>query len=634
MALEWSELLFLPPLGAGETEVSISGKVIAPEYGHFEPCGRAYNQYQFPESAVVVVEDEKEMLMEGPEMDALRARLHKKNLDLEDYYALLALDEFGVDATDQQIRGNFKKISLICHPDKALPAERSYAEKRFKAIQKAFDTLTTKIKKIGYDSQLPFDESIPGDKEGDSEATFFKVYGPVFQRNGRFSMNKPVPSLGDMKTPYDDVNDFYDFWFGFKSWRDFTYLDEHKPDDSTGRDEKRHMERQNKKLREGKKKEETARVRKLVDLAMSKDPRIKKKRAEDEELKAQKKVEKSMRARQKAEEEAAFAAAVKKKQMEADEIAAREKEEYKKKQDEIKKLRATFKKLCKMERAGAFDPDSVQLLSETSTVEQLRALIGTLNIRADVKGTLTPEEVKMARDLFESTLAQRNQDQTEKSRLAMEALAQAKLEERKAQEQVKSVNRGWTFEEEAVLARAMSKFVGGVAHRWELICDMINHANVGPTRNTKEVIKKAKDDEVAKKTSSTQAFDLYQSKVLKKKVDLEERSAVLGEAGGGPRFETQVKSDSELSAEERIKYAKKAEDFLVAVFGSQKLDFTDQERSNLLSLEALPDFVDFGTGCVDEADVPVVAPVVVHTVVEPEWNAEQQVEQKQSRVQQ
>ncbi len=30
-----------------------------------------------------------------------------------------------------------------------------------------------------------------------------------------------------------------------------------------------------------------------------------------------------------------------------------------------------------------------------------------------------------------------------------------------------------------VLARAMVKFVGGVSHRWELICEMINHANVG-----------------------------------------------------------------------------------------------------------------------------------------------------------
>jgi DnaJ family protein C protein 2 len=621
MVLEWSELHYLLPQGPEDGESSSSGKVAAPDFGNFEACGRAYHQYQFPQGDVEEEEDEAEMLMEGPEMDALRAKLHKKNLDLEDYYALLALEEFGVDATDKQIRSNFKKISLICHPDKALPADRSYAEKRFKAIQKAFDTLTTKIKRIGYDSQLPFDETIPGEKDGDTDATFFQVYAPVFQRNGRFSMNKPVPPLGDMNTPYEQVNSFYDYWFGLKSWRDFTYLDEHKPDDSTGRDEKRHMERQNQKLRAGKKKEETARVRKLVEMAMSKDPRVKKKRLEEDEQKALKKVEKSVRAKQKAEDDAAFASAVKKKQAEAEEAALREKEEFKKKQEEAKKLRSTFKKLCKAERAGPFDAEAVQTLAAESSVERLRLLIGALSLKADTKEPLTAEEIKQARDLFDSELAQRQAEQAEKARLAAEAVALAKMEERKAQEQGKNANRGWSLEEEAVLARAMVKFVGGVSHRWELICEMLNHANVGPTRNTKEVIKKAKDDEVAKKTSSTQAFDLYQSKVLKKKVDLEERSAILGDAGGGPRFEAKVKGDTELTSEDRLKFAKKAEEFLVAVFGGQKVTFTEAERKGSQPMASLPDYVDFGLGCVDESSPP--PPVVVHAV-ESEWNSDQQ----------
>lgn len=599
VAIPWDELFFVTPSG----DVDIGGKVATPETGNFEPCGRSYHQHQFPQSTVGEVDMDAEMLMEGPEMDALRAKLHKKNLDLEDYYALLALEEYGVDSTESQIRANFKRISLICHPDKAPPAERSYAEKRFKAIQKAFDTLTTKIKRIGYDSQLPFDETIPGDKDGETEATFFKVYAPVFERNGRFSTVKPIPVLGDMDTSYDQVNAFYDFWFGFKSWRDFTYLDEHKPDDSTGRDEKRHMERQNQKLRAGKKKEETARVRKLVEMAMEKDPRVKKQRLEEEKQKALKKIEKSARAKQKAEEEAAFALAVKKKQAEAEEAAIREKEEFKKKQEEAKKVRTSFKRLCK---TGGFDPDAVQTVAAGTSIEKLQALVAALTFKPD--SPPSEEDLTTAREMFNTELAQRQAEQA----------AKIKIEEKKTQEQqqIKAVSRAWNFEEEAVLARAMIKFVGGVSHRWELICDMINHANVGPTRTTKEVIKKAKDDEVAKTTSATQAFDLYQAKVLKKKVDLEERSAVLGEAGGGPRFEQAKAKDTEASVQDRLKFAKKAEEFLAAVFGEQTLTFTDEERKGGVPAQPLPDFVDFGIGCTDEAAV------VVHTTEV--WNAEQQ----------
>jgi DnaJ family protein C protein 2 len=80
--------------------------------------------------------------------------------------------------------------------------------------------------------------------------------------------------MGDEHTPYDVVNSFYGFWLGFKSWRDFPMLDEHHPVDSTGRDERRWMEKQNLKLRAGAKKEEVARVRRFVEAAMKADPRM------------------------------------------------------------------------------------------------------------------------------------------------------------------------------------------------------------------------------------------------------------------------------------------------------------------------------------------------------------------------
>lgn len=41
-------------------------------------------------------------------------------------------------------------------------------------------------------------------------------------RNGRWSVTQPIPSLG-----IKEVDAFYDFWFSFKSWREFLHEDEY-----------------------------------------------------------------------------------------------------------------------------------------------------------------------------------------------------------------------------------------------------------------------------------------------------------------------------------------------------------------------------------------------------------------------
>lgn len=94
---------------------------------------------------------------------------------------------------------------------------------------------------------------------------------------------QPVPGLGDTKSSYDDVMDFYSFWFQFTSWREFSYLDEEDKDkvrpfalssiskERTGghwegenREERRWIERQNKSERDRRRKEEAKRIRTLV----------------------------------------------------------------------------------------------------------------------------------------------------------------------------------------------------------------------------------------------------------------------------------------------------------------------------------------------------------------------------------
>ena len=70
------------------------------------------------------------------------------------------------------------------------------------------------------------------------------------------------------------IEHFYDFWYNFDSWREFSYLDEEDKEKGEDRDERRWIDKQNKAERAAKKKEESARIRKLVDTAYKLDPRI------------------------------------------------------------------------------------------------------------------------------------------------------------------------------------------------------------------------------------------------------------------------------------------------------------------------------------------------------------------------
>nr|KYP63193.1 DnaJ isogeny subfamily C member 2 [Cajanus cajan] len=187
----------------------------------------------------------------------------------QDHYALLGLGHLRYLATEDQIRKSYRETALRFHPDKqaalllaeeteaAKQAKKDEIESHFKAIQEAYEVLIDPVKRRIYDSTDEFDDEIPTDC---APQDFFKVFGPAFMRNGRWSVNQPIPSLGDDNTSLKDVDNFYNFWYSFKSWREFPHADEFDLEQAESRDHKRWMERQNAKLTEKARKEDYARI--------------------------------------------------------------------------------------------------------------------------------------------------------------------------------------------------------------------------------------------------------------------------------------------------------------------------------------------------------------------------------------
>ncbi len=181
----------------------------------------------------------------------------------QDHYKVFGLEKLRWKATHNQIKKAHKQKVLAHHPDKK--KESGMHERDiFTCITKAFETLSDPVKRISFDSCDPqFDDDIPSVTDN-SKKNFYKVFGDVFEQNARWSIKKNVPKLGDENATFEEVNNFYSFWYDFDSWREFSYLDEESKDTATDRDERRWIDKQNKAARAKRKKEETARIRQLV----------------------------------------------------------------------------------------------------------------------------------------------------------------------------------------------------------------------------------------------------------------------------------------------------------------------------------------------------------------------------------
>ncbi|KAI8380939.1 DnaJ domain-containing protein [Radiomyces spectabilis] len=304
--------------------------------------------HQAKEKAEQVVEEEK-VDFEYEEVDTNTVNTDPTQWKTQDNYAVLGLTKYRYKANEEQIKKAHRRMVLLHHPDKK--ADKN-DDAFFKCIAKAYDTLMNPVLRRQYDSvdfgMADLDEDVPTAK---STGNFYKLWGPVFERESRFSNKQPVPLLGNEESTKEEVEHFYDFWYNFDSWRTFEWLDKEGAEGADSRDDKRYQEKKNRAQRAQLKKEDNARLRKIVDVCLSLDPRIAKFRAEDKKRRNAKKDAKAAAEKAAAEEAARKAEeeriAKEKAEAEAKEAQANAKKDKEAVKRAVKKEKKLIKNLVK-----------------------------------------------------------------------------------------------------------------------------------------------------------------------------------------------------------------------------------------------------------------------------------------------
>lgn len=305
----------------------------------------------------------------------------------QDHYAVLGLSRHRYRATEDQIRRAHRKKVLRHHPDKKAAQGSSEDDSFFKCIQKATEVLLDPTKRRQFDS---VDEGADVDQPSKKDAQkkgFLKAWGPVFESEGRFSKTQPVPRLGNDDSTKDDVEEFYNFWYNFDSWRTFEYQDEDVPDDNENRDQKRHVERKNNNARKKKKTEDTARLRALVDECLAGDERIKKFRKAERAGKDKKRLDREAAEKKAAEDKQKAAEEQQKLKKEKDEAEKAEKAEGKKAKEAAKNAVKKNKRILK---SSVKDANYLLPAGQEANAKRIDDVLNDVEI---VMGRIEPEDI-------------------------------------------------------------------------------------------------------------------------------------------------------------------------------------------------------------------------------------------------
>lgn len=519
--------LSLPP-GDGEEGVFVTGKVPVLTTVRVEPVGRWFEAFctrrrqkhtlsHHSLQSSSEEEEEEDTDDEFIDDEEYLKTLDPKDWKNQDHYRVLGLPTIRFKASDDKVKRAYKHMVLMHHPDKrrarGLPVKEG-DDDYFTCITRAYETLGVPVKKRAYDSVDPtFDDDIPPNDQ-DSKDEFFEAFGPVFERNARFSLKKHVPLLGNESSSYDDVNHFYTFWYEFDSWREYSYLDEDDKEKGENREERRWIEKQNKAARQKKKKEEMTRIRQLVDNAYACDPRVARfKEAEKQRKLAQKQAKKEA-ARLRAEEE-------ERKRKEIEEIARKKKEAEeeaaKALAEAAKKEREAQKKVMKKEKKTMrtkvkeyeyFASDNDERVHNMQELEKLAETLSILSLQELNEG-LTSGDAEKAKAAFAKKVAEVTAEQEKEKKRLLEAGTKSGG----SKDESGHGKSHWGEDEVALLVKGVKLFPVGTVQRWETVGNFITQHMPTSKRSAKEVLGKAKElqrmDPNMKAEANKKAFDNF-----------------------------------------------------------------------------------------------------------------------------
>lgn len=436
----------------------------------------------------------------------------------QDHYAVLGLQKYRYRAPDALIRKAYRQKVLQHHPDKRTGAGKiDISNDYFTCITKAWEVLGTKDRRRAFDSVDPeFDNTIPYDNEH-VRKNFYDVFGDIFERNARWSEKKNVPKLGSPSSTKKEVESFYNFWYSFESWREYSYWDSEPKESGQDREERRYIDKQNKADRAKKKKDEMARIRRLIDLAYNLDPRIVQFKVEEKERKLAYKRAKQEAARERAEE-------LKRVEREAEEKARQEREQEAAKErakaEAVKAEREIEKKIVKKERKKIRDlckanqyfiSNESDLVNNMTVLEKALTIYGKLELIELSKNLENKGKegfMEMMASIEKQSEKERKQEETQTNK------------QNASQSSDKGVSSTWSKEDVQTLIRAVNLFPAGTVQRWEAVTNFINQHNSSlpgakATRNKKDVLAKVKElqstsSEILKESINKNAFDSFE----------------------------------------------------------------------------------------------------------------------------
>lgn len=433
-----------------------------------------------------------------------------QNLKNYTLYDMLGFGSLADSAGEEAIRKAYHKAVLMYHPDKAQYKSADGKEDRsvFLKIQEAFNVLTNEDKRRAYDSQLPFDESIPDEAKvldkmktkGDER--FFKFFDPVFKRNARFAVKKPVPDLGDINTPMTQVRKFYDYWVRFESWRDFTGVDcEYKPDDAGSRDEKRWMQKENAKISVKKKKTEMDRLIRLVLLSQKLDPRLRREMEAKKNSKEAEKAAKEADARQKIELEEAIKAWSEASDASADAVPLTKAEKEKLKKAESK-ARNILRKLLRISadvvgkdvskgEYGFITDTEMETLCTHCDIEALHIMNNSMGgepASKDASAFIAAGQ-KEVMEILTSVMELQNRDKDDEK--TAKEIKKRELDEKNNSKGSSAPKASFEDHEIELIKKAVARYPAGTANRWVLIYNYVNDQIGLPTLLSAAEIMKA-----------------------------------------------------------------------------------------------------------------------------------------------